>query len=115
MTGSGAGGRAALEQDGMLRADGAEADGKTGKPPLEAIKLSKHGRSHITEDVMGILAIRDVKRIHPQADFPDFALGALSKWNADRKVPVHFYVERKISRETDAIGNTDIILKNIHI
>src|ERR1700674_374910 len=64
---------------------------------------------------MRILAIRDVQRINPNADFPHFASGTLFERDADRKVPVHLNVERKISREAEAIGGAHVVLQDIYI
>jgi hypothetical protein len=51
MTGSGAGGRAALEQDGMLRADGAEADSALLK--IEGLSKPFGGTQHDTTTAAG--------------------------------------------------------------
>src|SRR5579864_8760794 len=64
---------------------------------------------------MGILAIRDVQRINPNADFPHLACGTLFERDVDRKVPVYLNVERKISSEAEAIGGAYVVLQDIHI
>src|ERR1700688_3951157 len=77
--------------------------------------MAKNRRADRIENVMRILAIRDVQRINPNADFSPLPFRALLERNANWKVPVHFYVERKISRKAEAIGDARVVLKNIHI
>src|SRR5580704_9540602 len=64
---------------------------------------------------MGILAIRHIKRIDPDANFANLACGTFLERNVDRKVAVYLYVQRKISREAETVGNANVVLKNVHV
>jgi hypothetical protein len=62
-----------------------------------------------------ILAIRNVERIHSYTNLSSLTFGTFLERNAKRKVPVYFYVERKISREAETIGVAYIFLKDVQI
>src|ERR1700722_1161962 len=92
-----------------------QAEGQAGEPALEAIKLAIQRRTGGAEYVVWILAIRYVERINPDANLPLLAFGAFLERNVDCKVAIHLYVERKISREAETVGNAHIVLEIIQV